>query len=149
LQTELEDSGLQRGHRPMALITGLYLFLFLMTAASYGQPVPLFGRLLKGDPAAVFVALDSLVCLYIFIGLWKRQLFTWYLLISYNLFEILNTLATLWLLPQSELELAIGKPVETTSLIITNLVTVALVAWVTSRVFRLKSQFTNRSPYLF
>lgn len=149
MQTELEDSGLQRGHRPMVLITGLYLFLFLMTATSYGQPVPLFGKLLKGDAAAVFIAIDSLICLYIFIGLWKRQLLTWYLLISYNLFEILNTLATLWLLPHSELELVIGRPVQPTGLIITNLVTVALVAWVTSRVFSLKALFINRSPYLF
>lgn len=149
MQTELEESNLQKGHRPLVLVTGLYFFLFLMTATSYGQPVPLFGKVLKGDTAAVFIAIDSLVCLYIFIGLWKRQLFTWYLLISYNLFEIMNTLLTLWLLPHSEIEQVIGRPVDSTGLVITNLVTVALVVWVTSRVFNLKTQFTNRSPYLF
>jgi len=80
--------------RPQALImlTGLYLFLLLVSIGSYGQPIALFGLMLEDTAARIFIAANSLCCLYLFLGLWQRQLLTWYLLLSYNLFEIVNTL---------------------------------------------------------
>ncbi|WP_240732086.1 hypothetical protein [Geobacter sp. FeAm09] len=38
---------------------------------------------------------DSLISLYLFLGLMKRQTLTWYLLIGYNAFEVVNTLINL------------------------------------------------------
>lgn len=137
--------------RPQALImlTGLYLFLLLVSIGSYGQPIALFGLMLEDTAARTFIAANSLCCLYLFLGLWQRQLLTWYLLLSYNLFEIVNTLVTLIWLPRQELERVQGAPVDQLSLVITNLATVAAIAWVSHLIYRRRELFTNRSPYLF
>lgn len=137
--------------RPQALIllTGLYLFLLLVSIGSYGQPIALFGLMLEDAAARAFIAVNSLFCLYLFLGLWQRQRLTWYLLLGYNLFEIANTLVTLVWLPRHELERVQGMPVDTVSLVITNLATVAAIAWVSWLIYRRRDLFSNRSPYLF
>ena|GEM_PF-426376 len=137
--------------RPQALImlTGLYLFLLLVSIGSYGQPIALFGLMLEDTAARVFIAVNSLCCLYLFLGLWQRQRLTWYLLLGYNLFEIANTLVTLVWLPRQELERVQGMPVDPHALVITNLATVAAIAWVSHLIYRRRELFTNRSPYLF
>jgi len=137
--------------RPQTLImlTGLYLFLLLVSIGSYGQPIALFGLMLEDTAARIFIAVNSLYCLHLFLGLWQRQRLTWYLLLSYNLFEIANTLATLLWLPRQELERVQGMPVDSVSLVITNLATVAAIAWVSYLIYRRRDLFSNRSPYLF
>ena len=149
MSLELENTDGNDRSRTMVMLTGLYLFLLLMTLTSYGQSVPLFGTIVKNRWAEIFIITDSLICLHIFIGLWKRQLLTWYLIIAYNFFEASNTIVNLFRLPINEIEQIVGKPVDKTSLIITNLVTVILISWVSVTVFRLKHLFQNRSPYLF
>ena len=131
------------------MLTGLYLFLLLVTLGSYGQPIAFFGRILEGVAAKSFVAVNSLVCLHLFLGLWQRQRLTWYLLLGYNLFEILNTLLTLALLPLQELERVHGAAVDRSGLLISNLVTVAAIVVVSVMIYRRRNLFANRSPYLF
>ena len=133
----------------MVMLTGLYLFLLLMTVMSYGQPVPLFGVLLEGTPARIFIVVDSLVCLHLFLGLWKRQRLTWYLLLIYNGYEILNTLLNLWLVPHKELERLLERPVDPSGMLASNLVTVGIVLWISLVVWKQREQFSNHSPYLF
>lgn len=137
--------------RPQALImlTGLYLFLLLVSIGSYGQPIALFGQILAGTPAKAYIAVNSLYGLHLFLGLWQRQRLTWYLLLAYNLFEIANTLANLIWLPRGELERIQGVPVDPTWLVINNLATVAAIAWVSHLIYRRRDLFDNRSPYLF
>lgn len=137
--------------RPQALImlTGLYLFLLLVSVGSYGQPIALFGRMLEGAAARAFIVVNSLYCLHLFLGLWQRQRLTWYLLLAYNLFEIANTLVTLVWLPREELERVQGMPVDPLWLVVTNLATVAAIAWVSHLIYRRRDLFSNRSPYLF
>ena len=72
----------------LTLLTGLYLFFFILSLSTYGNPFPFMGRIYQDLPAKVLVFFDSLVCIYLFIGISKRQLLTWYLLLFYNLFEI-------------------------------------------------------------
>lgn len=137
--------------RPQALImlTGLYLFLLLMSVGSYGQPIAFFGQILEGRAAQTFIIVNTIVCLHLFLGLWQRQRLTWYLLLAYNLFEILNTLVTLVWLPRQELERIQGVPVDPHWLTVNNLATIAAVAWVSSLIYRRRDLFNNRSPYLF
>jgi hypothetical protein len=137
--------------RPQTLImlTGLYLFLLLVSIGSYGQPIALFGLMLEDTAARAFIAINSIYCLYLFLGLWQRQRLTWYLLLAYNLFEIANTLATLVWLPRQELERVLGMPVDPLWLTVNNLGTVAAIAWVSHLVYRRRELFSNRSPYLF
>lgn len=131
------------------MLTGLYLFLLLMTVMSYGQPVPLFGRLLEGSAAKIFIVVDSLVCLHLFLGLLKRQLFTWRLLLFYNGYEVLNTLVNLWLVPHKELERLLERQIDPNAMLTSNLVTVAVVLWISRVIWKQREQFYNRSPYLF
>ena len=133
----------------MIMLTGLYLFLLLMTVMSYGQPVPLFGQMLEGSAAKIFIVVDSLVCLHLFLGLLKRQLFTWRLLLFYNGYEVLNTLVNLWLVPHKELERLLERQIDPNAMLTSNLVTVAVVLWISRVIWKQREQFYNRSPYLF
>jgi hypothetical protein len=133
----------------MVMLTGLYLFLLLMTLMSYGQPVPFFGRILENSASQIFIILDSLICLHLFLGLWQRQRLTWYLLLIYNGYEVLNTLVNLWLVPRKELERILERPVDPQGMLASNLVTVGIVLWVSLVIWRQREQFHNRSPYLF
>jgi hypothetical protein len=133
----------------MIMLTGLYLFLLVMTVMSYGQPVPLFGLLLEGTPARIFIVVDSLVCLHLFLGLLKRQRLTWYLLLTYNAYETVNTLLNLWLVPHKELERLLERPVDPNGMLLSNLVTVGIVLWISWGIWKQREQFSNHSPYLF
>ena len=75
----------------LTLLAGLYLFFFLLSASTFGYPFPFLGHILTGTVAKTLVLTDSLVCLYLFLGVFKRQVLTWYLLIVYNLFQVVNT----------------------------------------------------------
>ncbi|SJZ67216.1 hypothetical protein SAMN02745119_01329 [Trichlorobacter thiogenes] len=140
---------IQPRSQTMVMLTGLYLFLLLMTLMSYGQPVPLFGILLEGTSARIFIMVDSLVCLHLFLGLLKRQRLTWYLLLIYNGYEVLNTLLNLWLVPHKELERLLERPIDPTGMLFSNLVTVGIILWISWVIQRQREQFTNHSPYLF
>ena len=131
------------------MLTGLYFFLLILSLSSYGQPIAFWGKILEGGPARAFIVVNTLCCLHLFLGLWQRQRLTWYLLLAYNLFEILNTLANLILLPHQELERIQGAPVDPTWLVVNNLATVAAMLWVSSVIYRRQDLFSNRSPYLF
>ena len=135
--------------RVLVMLTGLYLFLLIISAGSYGQPIAFFGRIIEGTGAKLFIAANTLVCLHLFIGLWQRQLLTWYLLLGYNMYEILNTLVSLAILPRQELERVQGAPIDQTSLVVNNLATVAAIIFVSSLIYRNRLLFFNRSPYLF
>src|SRR6266540_2379517 len=92
--------------RPLGLnlLTGLYFFFFLVTVSTFGYPVPFLGSICQGTMAQIVVFVDCVICLYIFLGLMKRQLLTWYLVMVYNLFQIINTMVNLRFSPVPELE---------------------------------------------
>ena len=140
---------LQPRSQALVLLTGLYLFLLIMTVLSYGQPTPFFGQILEGRSAQIFIVLDSLVCLYLFLGLWQRQRLTWHLLMISNGYEVLNTLVNLWLVPRKELERLLERSVDPSGMLLSNLVTVGIVLWITWIIRQQRDQFTNHSLYLF
>jgi hypothetical protein len=133
----------------LVMLTGLYLFLLLMTLLSYGQPVPFFGQILENRAGQIFIVVDSLVCLHLFLGLWQRQRLTWYLLLIYNGYEVLNTLVNLWLVPRKELERILERAVDPNGMMMSNLVTVGILLWVSLLIWKQREQFKNHSPYLF
>jgi hypothetical protein len=137
--------------RPLAitLLGGLYLFFFMLTVTSYGQPIPFFGTIYHGRPAGMLVLFDSLLSLYLFLGLMKRQRLTWYLLLGYNLFEIANTVTNLLLITADELENVVGKKIDTSGLLASNASVIVAVLLLSAFIFRHRDYFTNRSKYLF
>jgi len=150
----VEDSDIhdeQELRRPLAMILlgGLYLFFFLLTVSTYGHPAPFFGTIYHGTAAGVLVFLDSLLCLYLFLGLMKRQSLTWYLLLGYNAFEVVNTLTNMLLITPAELEKIVGEKVDTSGLVTSNISVIVAIILLSGFIFRQRASFTNRSKYLF
>jgi len=150
----VEDSDIHNEHelrRPLAitLIGGLYLFFFLLTVSSYGHPIPFFGTIYHGRVANVLVFFDSLICLYLFLGIMKRQRLAWYLLLGYNAFETANTLINLLLITTADLEKVVGEKVDSSGLIASNISVIVAILLLSGFIFRQRDYFTNRSKYLF
>jgi uncharacterized membrane protein len=150
----VEDSDIHNGHelrRPLGitLLGGLYLFFFLLTVSSYGHPIPFFGTIHHGTTAAALVFFDSLICLYLFLGLMKRQTLTWYLLLGYNAFETVNTLTNLLFITSAELENVVGEKVDSAGVLASNISVIVAILLLSGFIFRQRSYFTNRSKYLF
>lgn len=137
--------------RPLGLnlLTGLYFFFFLVTASTFGSPFPFLGRIYQGTVAELLVLADSILCLYFFLGLLKRQLFTWYLLIAYNLFQIINTIINLGMIPVKALEKIIGQRIDEHALINRNIAMALVILLLTQFIYKNKKYFSNREKYLF
>lgn len=150
----MEDSDVHNEHelrRPLGitLLGGLYLFFFMLTVSSYGQPIPFFGSIYHGRAAGVLVFIDSILCLYLFLGLMKRQSLTWYLLLGYNTFETVNTLTNLLVITTADLEKVVGEKVDSTGLLASNISVIVAILLLSGFIFRQRDYFTNRSKYLF
>ncbi len=133
----------------LTLLTGLYLFFFLITASTFGHPFPFMGQIYSGIPAKVLVFIDSMCCLYLFLGILKRQLLTWYLLISYNLFEIVNTITNLSNISLPDLEKITGSRINQEALWTNNIASSLAILLLTQLIYRHKHYFTSRRLYLF
>jgi len=133
----------------MIMLTGLYLFMLLMTLMSYGQPIPVFGYILEDKAARIFITIDSLFCLYLFLGLWQRQHLTWILLLIYNGYEVLNILVNLFLVSHNELERILERSIDPRGMLFSNLFTIGIVLWISRVIWKQREQFNNNSPYLF
>ena len=145
---DVEDHEQQRP-LGMTLLSGLYLFLFIVSLTTYGSPFPFMGKVHTGLVARVLVFCDSIICLYIFLGIMKRQYLTWILAIGYNLFEVINTIVNLNFIKLAELEQALGVPVSSEGLRANNIMASLAILLVTQYIYRSKSYFTNRQLYLF
>jgi hypothetical protein len=141
----------QQPRRPlgMVLLGGLYLFFFMLTMSTFGHPFPLLGTIYLGRAAEAMVFIDSMICLYLFLGLMKRQVITWYLLLGYNAFELVNTLVNMLGISAMDLEKVIGEPVEQRGLLKSNLTVMVAIILLSLFIYRHRRHFTNRSPYLF
>jgi hypothetical protein len=137
--------------RPLGLILlgGLYLFFFMLTMSTFGHPFPFMGRIFLGRVAETMVFIDSLICLYLFLGVMKRQKLTWYFLIMYNSFEIINTLMNLKFISAVEVEKIAGQPVDPQGLVANNVSVVVAIFLLTIFIYRHRIYFNNRSNYLF
>lgn len=141
----------QELQRPLGLtlLSGLYLFIFLLTVQSYGQPIPFLGSIYHGKAASLLVFFDCLICLYMFLGLMRRQNLTWYLLLGYNSFEVVNTLTNLLVISPAELEVIIGQKIDSSGLLLSNISVIIAILLLSAFIFRQRNSFTNRSWYLF
>jgi len=152
INDDREDSGLDNPtRRPLGLVLlgGLYLFFFLLTMSTFGHPYPFMGTILQGRAAEALVFLDSMACLYLFLGLMKRQKLTWYLLIAYNCLEIANTLVNLRFISAADVEKIAGQPVDPQGLLVNNISVVVAIILLTVFIYRHREFFNNRSYYLF
>ena len=144
-----DNENVQRKPLGLVLLGGLYLFFFMLSISSFGYPFPFMGAIHQGRTAEVLVFGDSLVCLYLFLGLMKQQQLTWYLLIGYNIFEIINTLVNLLFITTTELKKIAGQPVDPQRLALDNFLVLTAIIFLTVFIYRNRGYFNNRSKYLF
>ncbi len=146
---DIENDNEQRRPLGMVLLGGLYLFFFMLTMSTFGHPFPFMGNIYHGKAAEVLVFIDSMICLYLFLGIMKQQTMTWYLLIGYNTFEIINTLVNLRFITAAELEKISGHPVDPQGLTINNFSVIVAIILLTAFIYKHRAYFTNHSKYLF
>src|SRR5512133_1000816 len=146
---DIDNDDDQRRPLGMTLIGGLYLFFFMLTMSTFGHPFPFMGTILLGRAAETIVFVDSMICLYLFLGVMKRQNLTWFILLIYNCFEIINTFINLQFISAAEVEKIAGQPVDPRGLVINNLSVVVAIILLTIFIYRHRSYFNNRSNYLF
>lgn len=146
--TDAED---HESRRPLGitLLTGLYLFFFLLSVSTYGHPFPFLGSIYEGTTARVLVFFDSIICIYLLIGIFKRQELTWYLLLSYNLFEIVNTIVNLTFIKPKEIEKVIGTSVDQGALAINNIAAALAILLLSQFIYRNRKYFSNTDRFLF
>ncbi len=145
----MTDEDDERRPLGLVLLTGLYLFFFIVTVSTYGSPFPFLGRIYIGTAAKALVFADSIICLYLFLGIMKRQTITWYLLIGYNLFEVVNTIVNLNFITPAELERIIGERIDREALMVNNIASALAILLLTQYIYRHRHYFTNRRKYLF
>ncbi len=146
---EIEHENDQRRPLGMVLLGGLYLFFFMLTMSTFGHPFPFLGTIHQGRAAEALVFIDSMICLYLFLGLMKRQRLTWYLLIGYNTFEVMNSFVNLRYITEAELEKVLGQPVDSRGMAVNNISVIVAIILLTAFIYRHREYFTNRSKYLF
>jgi len=137
--------------RPLAvvLLAAAYLFSLLLAVSNYGDPFPFMGSFYLGPAGDSMVFVDSMICLYLFIGILKRQRLTLWLIIAYNLLDICNACVNLALLPVSEYARVAGTKIPEADLVFNTLAASMLLMLLNVYVFRNRRHFNNRSPYLF
>ena len=141
----------ERARRPLGLnlMAGLYLFFFLVSASTFGNPFPFLGEIYAGAAAKALVVCDSLICLYLFLGVMKRQFLTWYLLLGYNFFEIVNTIINLKFISLPEIEKFLGTRVDQQTMLTNNIAAALAILLLSQFIYRHKHYFSNREKYLF
>jgi hypothetical protein len=141
----------QTASRPFALvlIAAIYLFSLLLAASNYGSPFPFLGRLYLGGAGEWLVLADSIICLYLVLGIWKRQSFTLWLLIGYNLLDICNACINLALLPVAPYAQLAGKTIPEADLRLNVVAASVLLMLLNGYLFSNRRHFNNKSPYLF
>lgn len=146
--TDAQDHEVRRPFG-LTLLSGLYLFFFLLSISTYGSPFPFMGSIYQGSAARILVFFDSLVCIYLLIGISKRQALTWYLLLAYNLFEIANTIINLTFIKPKDIEKFIGSSVDQNALIINNIAAALAILLLSQFIYRSKKYFNNPDKFLF
>ena len=107
------------------------------------------GTVYHNTPAKVLVFFDSLTCIYLFIGICKRQALTWYLLLGYNLFEIINTIVNLTFIPPGEIEKLVGSSIDRNALVVNNIAAALAILLLSQFIYRNKGYFNNPDKFLF
>lgn len=137
--------------RPFGLyaLAAAYFFFLLLTVSSYGYPFPFMGSFYQGGAGRCLVFADSLISLYLFIGILKRQRLTVWLIIGYNLLDICNGCVNLALIPPAAYARLAQAEIPGDELRANTLAAALLLMALNVYVFRNRRHFDNRSPYLF
>lgn len=131
---------------PLVLVS---LVSLLLSFSSYGNPFPFMGTIYQAEAARRFVLGDSLLSLYLLIGILKRQRLTVWLLIGYNLLDICNAWVNLAVIPVAQYTGLAPVPVSEHDLRFNTLFATLVLLLLNVYLYRNRREFDNHSPYLF
>lgn len=89
-------------------LVGVYVLSSLITLSHLGDPFPYMGTLYVGDTSESFIFADTIISLYLIVGILKRQRLTLWLLVAYNFLASINGIANLVRLPVQHIATASG-----------------------------------------
>jgi hypothetical protein len=90
-------------HFVLVPLVGVYLFSMLITLSHLGEPFLFMGELYSEETSESLIFADSVISLYLIVGILKRQRLTLWLLIVYNFVVSFNGIANLLLLPVQQI----------------------------------------------
>lgn len=137
--------------RPHALVplTGVYLLSMLVTLSHLGDPFPFMGALYEGDAAEHLIFADSIVSLYLIVGILKRQRLTLWLLVGYNFLASCNGISNLLLLPVQQVMTATGTMVPDYHYRVNAFCVFVLFLFLNVFLYFNRNRFDNKSIYLW
>lgn len=136
-------------HFVLAPLVGVYLLNMLITLSCLGETFPFMGTLYSGDESEALIFVDSIVCLYLIIGILKRQQLTLWLLIAYNFVNSFNGITNLFLLPVQQTVTASGAVVPDYHYRLTAFGVFVLFLLLNIFLYLNRRHFDNKSVYLW
>jgi hypothetical protein len=137
--------------RPLALfaVAALYLCSLFFSVSTHGHPFPFMGKCYTGGWGEGLFFVDSMISLYLVLGILKRQRLTLWLLIAYNLLDACNALVNLAKLSAGQYASLAQVPLPEVELRLNTLVAVLLLMLLNVYLLYKRRYFNNASPYLF
>lgn len=130
-------------------LVGVYLLSMLITLSHLGEPFPFMGEIYTGDDSESLIFTNSLVCLYLMVGILKRQRLTLWLLIAYNFVESASGMSNLIMLPMQHITTASGAVVPDYDYRITAFSVFVLFLLLNVFLYFNRGRFDNKSIYLW
>ena len=137
----------ETGGSPFVLLAlaAVYLFSLFLSISNYGYPFPFMGSCYTGRAGEIFVFADSMISLYLIVGILKRQRLTLWLLIAYNLLDICNACVNLLFLSAGQYASLAETPISEADLRVNTFVAALLLMLLNVYVFGNRRRFDNRS----
>ena len=133
----------------LAPLIGVYLLCMLITLSQLGEPFPFMGKLYSGDASESLIFVDSVVSLYLIVGILKRQRLTLWLLMVYNFVDSFNGIANLLLLPVQQITTVSGAIVPDYQYRLNAFGVFVLFLLLNVFLYFNRRQFDNKSIYLW
>jgi hypothetical protein len=137
--------------RPYVLfaLTGIYLFSWLFAVSHFGEPLPFMGKVLSPNDSELVIFADSVISVYLIIGILKRQRLTLWLMIAYNFLDSFNAISNLVLLPVEEYTRLAGAPIPHLEFRLNTFAVAVLLMLLNVFLYVNRRHFDNKSIYLF
>lgn len=130
-------------------LTGVYLLAMLVTLTHLGGSFPFMGKMYSGDTAEELIFANSVISLYLMLGILKRQRLTLWLLIAYNFVESASGMANLLMLPVQQIATASGTLVPDYGYRINAFSVFLLFLLLNVFLYFHRDRFDNKSIYLW
>lgn len=133
----------------LAPLVGVYLLFMIINLSQLGESFPFMGKEYPGESGESLIFANSVVSLYLIIGILKRQRLTFWLLMAYNFIHSFNGIANLLLLPVQRITTVTGEVVPDYHYRLTAFGVFVLFLLLNVFLYFNRHRFDNKSIYLW